>query len=122
MTDLFEAAARRAQKDKGKMLFKDAPITMENNALVELIKEKQRELIESESLKRKWAEHIESTIGQAAALCGTLGRRPKNVRYDGAIIWIELRGEAVRLPVGEIRDPKDLAVACQKLIGSVMMI
>lgn len=120
--DIFGMGANSAAKKKDVELFNGAPVTMENNALVDLIAQKQRELAESDYLKRKWQEHIADTIGQTAALCGTMGRRPKGARYDGTNIWIELKGEAVKLPVGEIRDPKDLAVACQKLIGAVMMV
>ena len=120
--DIFGTGANSAAKKKDVELFDGKPVTMENNALVRLLKEERERMIEDATLRMKWEDHIESTLGQTAALCGTIGRRPKGVRYDGTNIWIELRGEAVKLPVGAIRDPKDLAVACQKLIGAVMMV
>lgn len=122
MLDIFGTAANRTTNKKETELFDGKPVTMENNALARLIAEQRQKALEEAALQQKWEEHIENTIEQTAALCGTLGRRPKGVRYDGNNIWIELRGEAIKLPVGEIRSPKALAAACQKLIGAVMMV
>ena len=114
MSDLFAAAAAKAQRERERDKMK-----MQGNALERLIEERRAEKEAQARRTELWESSINFAINRTAELCGALGSEILGARYDGAIIWIERKGEAIRLPVGVIRDNMDLAEACVKMIGSV---
>ena len=116
MTDLFEAAARRAQKERSK---KEQQYSMEDNALMRLIKEKREEQIRKAQEAMRWQDLIVFAFDKTAELCGILGAPVESVRYEDGIVWIRREKEAIRLEDMQIRDEADLRKACIVIIGSV---
>lgn len=114
MSDLFAAAAARAERERKKEQKKP-----DGNALERLIAELRAEKEASKRRAELWADCISFAINRTEELCCALGSPVLGARYDGTFIWIERKGEAIRLPVGAIRDNADLAAACVKMIGSV---
>lgn len=121
--DLFGAGANKANKEKEPQLFDGKPITMENNALKALFEERRAEAEAAIREAQTWSECIDNVLSITKDVCRMIGRNIESLRYDGGTnIWIRLTGEAVKLPVGRIRDEKDLATACMKVIGAVFMV
>lgn len=116
MTDLFEAAARRAQKGRGE---KEQQYSMEDNALIRLLKAEREEKIRQAQEAERWQDLIVFAFDKTAELCGILGAPVDSVRYEDGIVWIRREKEAIRLPDVTIRDEADLRRACIKIIGSV---
>lgn len=116
MSDLFEAAARRAQKERSE---KEQQYSMEDNALIRLLKEKREEQIRKAQEAERWQDLIVFAFDKTAELCGVLGAPVESVRYKDGIVWIRREKEAIRLPDVTIRDEADLRRACIKIIGSV---
>ena len=114
MSDLFAAAAARAERERAKK--QKQP---EGNALERLLAERRAEKEASEKRAELWQGCINFAINRTEELCYALGSPVLGARYDGTFIWIVRKGEAIRLPVGAIRDNADLAAACVKMIGSV---
>lgn len=114
MSDLFAVAAARAERERKKEQKKP-----EGNALERLIEERRAEKEAYEKRAALWQGCINFAINRTEELCYALGSPVLDARYDGTFIWIERKGEAIRLPVGAIRDNADLAAACMKMIGSV---
>lgn len=115
MTDLFEAAARRAQRDRGEK----GQYSMEDNALIRLLKAEREEKIRQAQEAERWQDLIVFAFDKTAELCGILGAPVDSVRYEDGIVWIRREKEAIRLPDVPIRDEADLRRACIKIIGSV---
>lgn len=64
-------------------------------------------------------DDITYALDATGDLCSILGSPVETVRFDGDIIWIRRPGEAIRLPVGEIRDGYDLRTACKTMFCAV---
>lgn len=118
MTDIFGAAAARAQQKRAAEK-QNGQITLENNALVQLLQERREARAAEEAKAQAWMDRITAALDQTAALCGALGAETESVRYDSGILWIRRRGESIRLPVGYIRNQEDLRTACAKMLGAV---
>lgn len=116
MIDLFEAAAAKAQRERGE---KEQQYSMEDNALVRLLKAEREEKIRKAQEEENWQDLIIFALDKTAELCGILGAPVESVRYEDGIVWIRREKEAIRLPNVTIRDEADLRRACIKIIGSV---
>ena len=116
MTDLFDLAARRAQKGRGE---EGKQYSMEDNALIRLLKAEREEKIRQAQEAERWQDLIVFAFDKTAELCGILGTPVESVRYEDGIVWIRREKEAIRLPDVTIRDEADLRRACIKIIGSV---
>lgn len=120
--EFFGSAAAYAQRKrmKGEQLHNGAPVTMENNALADLIREnKAKEEAEARRAK-EWQATIAQTFAEIAALSNLVGRNVKEITYNGEVAFVVRDTEAVRKHIGKIRDMRDLQRAVAALTACAM--
>jgi hypothetical protein len=123
MSDLFSAAAARAQqkrRSEDRPLYKGAPVTMENNALADLINEANRAEAERKAQAEAFQAQIRAAFDGVIELANSLGRKVKEITWNGEVAFVVRDGEAVRMQIGEIRDIRALQIAVARLINGAM--
>ena len=119
MSDIFGAAAARAQQKRAAEK-RNGEITLQNNALVDLINERAKERAEREERAAAWKQHVDETLSEVGDLCNKCGRLVEDVTFNGEVIFVRRRAESIRLFVGKIDGYAELQSAAVKLLGSVM--
>lgn len=120
MSDLFWAAAARAQQKRNAEKNDGEPITMENNALVRLIREREAEAREKEERAARWEAQIREAFAEIVTLANNVDRGIKDITWNGEVAWVVREEEAVRIYTGKIRDMRDLQRAVAKLTNGAM--
>lgn len=118
MSDLLGAAAARAQQKRAER--KDSAITMENNALVRLIEERAEEKDARARAEEAWMQEIQDALESVAAAGTRCGRHVEDISYNGEVVFIRRKSEAIRLLVGKIRNQRDLQYAAMRVMSAIM--
>lgn len=120
MNDLFAAAAARAQQKRSENRIDGEPVTLENNALVKLMREREAEAREDEERSKAWEQNVRAAFDVVIALANSLGRGVKEITYNGEVAFVVREGEAVRMYIGKIRDIRALQIAVARLMNCAM--
>ena len=120
MTDLFGLAAARAQQKRAAEKRAGEPITMENNALVRVMREREAEEREKQERAAQWEKQIREAFDGVIELANSVGRRVKDITWNGDVAWVVREEEAVRIYTGKIRDMRDLQRAVARLMNGAM--
>ena len=126
MNDLFFAAANRAEKRQRDA---EAPgksgLTIENNALTEIVKERKRQAEKAEAEKklresRDLAE-FQIMLDATRDFLGKIGRPVESfyINDGNRVIVAHRKGESVRIPIQGIHDAALRRIACAKIIEAV---
>ena len=117
MTDLFGAAAARAQQKRAA----DAPCyTKEDNPLIRIMNERKAAREAEEARAAEWQAQIRAAFDGVIALANSLGRGVKEITFNGEVAFVVRDGEAVRMYIGKIRDLRALQIAVARLINGAM--
>lgn len=119
MSDLFGAAAARAQQ-KRNALADNIEITMKNNALVSLIAERAAEKAAEAQREKAWQGEIKTAFDGVIKLANSLGRGVKEITFNGEVAFVVRDCEAVRVYIGKIRDLRALQIAVAQLMNGAM--
>ncbi|MBQ1280876.1 MAG: hypothetical protein IIY16_01350 [Oscillospiraceae bacterium] len=119
MTDIFGAAAARAQQKRAAEK-QNGQITLENNALVQLLQERREARAAEEAKAQAWMNEIAGALNAVADLCNQCGRTVESVTYNGEVIFARRDTEAIRLFVGKISTKQELHAAVKTVLGSIM--
>ena len=119
MSDLFGAAAARAQQKREKEE-KDGTITLQNNALVDLLEERKKMRETAEAIEEQWKFEIDLSFWYVQQIANEFGRNVKEITYNGEVAFIARDTEAVRVYLGKIRDMRDLQRAIARLMNCAM--
>ena len=121
--EFFGSAAAYAQKQRAaseQQMYNGAPVTMENNALADLIKERNRE----EAERRKWAEAWDAKIMQVfakvAETANACDREVESITFNGEVAFVRRKDEAIRVMLGKIRDMRDLQRAAASVMRAII--
>lgn len=119
MTDLFGAAAAREQQKRAKES-QNSEITMQNNALVRLMNERAEIRRQEEAKRAAWNKEVETAFCRVADACRSCGRDVSDIKYNGEVVFVRRKSEAIRLFVGKIKDQRDLQYAASSLMRAIM--
>lgn len=123
-SEYFGKAAAHAQQKRraeaGVPMYNGAPVTMENNALADLIKERKAEEEEAERRAAAWVDKIMQTFDEIARLANSVGRHVKEITFNGEVAFVVRDTEAVRIFTGKICNMRDLQRAVAKLTSAAM--
>lgn len=120
MSDLFGAAAARAQQKRENEKEKDGSITLQNNALVQLMEERRKMRETAEAIEEQWKFEIDRAFWYVQQIANEFGRNVKEITYNGEVAFIARDTEAVRVYLGKIRDMRDLQRAIARLMNCAM--
>ena len=121
--DIFGSAAAYAQKQRAaaeKQMHNGAPVSMENNALVDLLKQKQAEKAEADRRAMDWADKICKAFERVADAARACDRDVTSIAYNGEVVSIRRQDEAIRLMIGKIRNVRDLQMAATRVMSAIM--
>ena len=118
MLTLFEAAANMAERKRERER-REALGEHTENLLEKIMNERRAEQEAAQEKAEAWDREITYALDKTGDLCSILGSPVETVRFDGDIIWIRRPGEAIRLPIGQIRDEYDLRAACKTMFCAV---
>jgi hypothetical protein len=93
---------------------------MENNALADLINEAKRTETERKAQAEAFQAQIRAAFDGVIELANSLGRKVKEITWNGEVAFVVRDGEAVRMQIGEIRDIRALQIAVARLINGAM--
>lgn len=120
MSDLFSAAAARAQQMRAVEKNNGEPITMENNALVKILREREAEQRAEKEREDAFQAQIRAAFDGVIELANSLGRKVKEITWNGEVAFVVREGESVRLYIGKIRDLRALQIAVAHLMNGAM--
>lgn len=120
MSDLFSAAAERAQQKRAAERKNGETITMENNALVKILREREAEQREEKERAEAFQAQIRAAFDGVIELANRLGRKVKEITWNGEVAFVVREGESVRLYIGKIRDLRALQIAVAHLMNGAM--
>ena len=120
MSDLFSAAAARAQQKRAAERNNGEPITMENNPLLKILREREAEEREQKERTEAFQAQIRAAFDGVIALANSLGRGVKEIMWNGEVAFVVRGGESVRLYIGKIRDLRALQIAVAHLMNGAM--
>ena len=112
------AQARRRTKDRP--MHNGAPVTMENNALVDLMNEKRREEEKRKRQEEAWVKKIMQTFDEIVRLANEVGRHVKEITFNGEVAFVVRDTEAIRIFTGKICNMRDLQRAIARLTNAAM--
>ena len=120
--EFFGSAAAYAQKRRSedRPLYKGAPVTMENNALADLINEANRAEAERKAQAEAFQAQIRAAFDGVIELANSMGRKVKEITWNGEVAFVVREGESVRLYIGKIRDLRALQIAVAHLMNGAM--
>ena len=120
--EFFGSAAAYAQtkRAKDRPMYKGAPVTMENNALVDLMNEKRREEEERKRRAEAWDAKIIEVFGKVAETANACGRDVESITFNGEVAFVRRRDEAIRVFVGKIFDMRDLQRAAATVMRAII--
>lgn len=120
MSDLFSAAAARAQQKRAVERNNAEPITVENNPLLKLIREREAEKREEKERAEAFQAQIREAFDGVIALANSLGRGVKEITWNGEVAFVVRDGEVVKLYIGKIQDLRALQIAVARLMNGAM--
>lgn len=120
--DFFGSAAAYAQakRAKDRPMYKGAPVTMENNPLVDIMNERRREEEERKRQAEEWDAKILEVFGKVAETANACGRDVESITFNGEVAFVRRRDEAIRIFVGKIRDMRDLQRAAATVMRAII--
>lgn len=121
--EFFGSAAAYAQKQRAaseQQMYNGAPVTMENNALVDLMNERKREEEERRRRAEAWDAKILEVFGKVAETANACGRDVESITFNGEVAFVRRRDEAIRVFVGKIRDKRDLQRAAASVMSAII--
>ena len=122
-SDLFGSAAAYAQRKRGEgptPMYNGAPVTMKNNALVDIMNERKREEEEQARRAEAWVKRIMQTFEEITKLANNVDRHVKEITFNGEVAFVVRETEAVRIFTGKICNIRDLQRAVAKLTNAAM--
>lgn len=120
--EFFGSAAAYAQQRRAedRPMHNGAPVTMENNALVDLMNERRREEEERKRRAEEWVKRIMQTFEEITKLANNVDRHVKEITFNGEVAFVVRETEAVRIFTGKICNIRDLQRAVAKLTNAAM--
>lgn len=121
--DFFGSAAAYAQRKRGEgpqPMHNGAPVTMENNALVDLISAAKREEEERKKQAEAFAAKIDEVFGKVAETANACGRDVESITFNGEVAFARRKDETIRIFVGKIRDMRDLQRAAASVMNAII--
>ena len=120
--EFFGSAAARAQQHRAedRPMYKGAPVSMENNALVDLINERKREEEEQKRRAEEWDAKILEVFGKVAETANACGRDVESITFNGEVAFVRRRDEVIRVFLGKIRDKRDLQRAAATVMSAII--
>lgn len=120
--DIFGSAAAYAQKKRAEdcPMYNGAPVSMENNALVDLMNERKREEEEQKRRAEEWDAKIIEVFGKVAETANACGRDVESITFNGEVVSVRRRDEAIRVFLGKIRDKRDLQRAAASVMNAII--
>lgn len=120
--DLFGSAAAYAQakRAKDRPMHNGAPVTIENNALVDLINEAKRAEAERKAQAEAFEAKIDEVFGKVQETANACGRDVESIRFNGEVAFVKRRDEAIRVVIGKIYNMRDLQRAAARIMGAII--
>ena len=101
-------------------MYNGAPVTMENNALVDLINEANRAEGERRAEAEAFAAKIDEVFGKVQETANACGRDVESIRFNGEVVFVKRRDEAIRVIIGKIYNMRDLQRAAARIMGAII--
>ncbi len=122
MTDIFGAAAARAQqkRDAERKKGETADTGLFYKILAEKRAEREAEEAEREKAQREWEARIRGVFDGIVPLANSAGRGVKAIEFNGEVAFVVRDGEAIRVYIGPIKDVRGLQYAVAKLTTAAM--
>lgn len=114
------AAYAQAKRAKDRPMYKGAPVTMENNPLVDIMNERKREEEEQKRRAEEWDAKILEVFGKVAETANACGRDVESITFNGEVAFVRRRDEAIRVFLGKIRDKRDLQRAAASIMNAII--
>ena len=114
------AAYAQAKRAKDRPMYKGAPVTMENNPLVDIMNERKREEEERRRRAEAWDAKILEVFGKVAETANACGRDVESIRFNGEVVFVKRRDEAIRVVIGKIYNMRDLQRAAARIMGAII--
>ena len=114
------AAYAQAKRAEDRPMYNGAPVTMENNALVDLMNERKREEEERRRRAEAWDAKILEVFGKVAETANACGRDVESITFNGEVAFVRRQDEAIRVFVGKIRDKRDLQRAAASVMQAII--
>lgn len=120
--ELFGNAAAYAQTKRAedRPMHNGAPVTMENNALIDLMNERRREEEEWKRQAEAWDEKILEVFSKVAETANACGRDVESITFNGEVAFVRRKDEAIRVFLGKIRDKRDLQRAAASVMHAII--
>lgn len=93
---------------------------MENNALVKILREREAEQRAEKEREDAFQAQIRAAFDGVIELANSLGRKVKEITWNGEVAFVVREGESVRLYIGKIRDIRALQIAVAHLMNGAM--
>lgn len=93
---------------------------MEDNALIRILNERKAAREAEEAKEAAWEAQIREAFDGVIALANSLGRKVKEITWNGEVAFVVRDGEAVRMYIGKIRDLRALQIAVARLMNGAM--
>lgn len=114
------AAYAQAKRAKDRPMYKGAPVTMDNNPLVDIMNERKREEEERKRQAEAWDAKILEVFGKVAETANACGRDVESITFNGEVAFVRRRDEAIRVFLGKIRDKRDLQRAAASVMNAII--
>lgn len=114
------AAYAQAKRAKDRPMYKGAPVTMENNPLVDIMNERKREEEERKRRTEEWEAKIMHVFEKVAETANACERDVESITFNGEVAFVRRKDEAIRVFVGKIRDKRDLQRAAASVMGAII--
>ena len=114
------AAYAQAKRAKDRPTYKGAPVTMDNNQLVDIMNERKREEEEQKRRAEEWDAKILEVFGKVAETANACGRDVESITFNGEVAFVRRRDEAIRVFLGKIRDKRDLQRAAASVMNAII--
>jgi len=114
------AAYAQAKRAKERPMYKGAPVTLENNPLVDIMNERKREEEEQKRRAEEWVKRIMQTFEEITKLANNVDRHVKEITFNGEVAFVVRETEVVKIFTGKICNIRDLQRAVAKLTNAAM--
>lgn len=114
------AAYAQAKRAKDRPMYKGAPVTMDNNPLVDIMNERKREEEERKRQAEAWDAKILEVFGKVAETANACGRDVESITFNGEVAFVRRQDEAIRVFLGKIRDKRDLQRAAASVMNAII--
>lgn len=114
------AAYAQAKRAKDRPMYKGAPVTLENNPLVDIMKERRREEEEQKRQTEEWDAKILEVFSKVAETANACGRDVESITFNGEVAFVRRQDEAIRVFLGPIRDKRDLQRAAASVMHAII--